>query len=180
MSRALSTPSPAPRLQPRDYGLLRGLFECRMMTLAHATTLYFGDKYEAASKRIQALKSAGYVGDRRSRVGEPSLLYLTKKAFDRLSHDGTLIDFPKLTVDQFIKRSQVKPATFQHELSVMDVRVAITTAIAAGTTHQIQGFTTWPILSEFTANRLRARALARCRQLRPTTRTGKAGGRPDR
>ena len=140
-----------PRLQHRDYEVLRGLFECRMMTLAHATALYFGGKYDAASKRIQALKAAGYVGDRRSRVGEPSLLYLTKKAFDLLTLDGKLADYPKLTTEQFVKRSRIKESTLKHELSVMDVRTAITTAIAAGMTHRIDEFTTWPLLSEFTA-----------------------------
>ena len=38
---------PGPRLQPRDYDLLRGLFECRMMTLAHAAALHFAGRYEA-------------------------------------------------------------------------------------------------------------------------------------
>ena len=139
------------QLQSRDYEVLRGLFECRMMTLAHATALYFGGRYDAASKRIQALKSAGYVGDRRSRVGEPSLLYLTKKTFDLLTLDGKLSGYPKLTTEQFVKRSRIKESTLKHELSVMDIRTAITTAIAAGTTHRIEEFTTWPLLSEFTA-----------------------------
>jgi hypothetical protein len=121
------------------------------MTLAHATALYFGGKYDAASKRVQTLKAVGYIGDRRDRVGEPSLLCLTKKAFALLTAEGKLYDYPKLTADQFAKRSQVKPATLRHELSVMDVRAAITTAIASGTTHCIDEFTTWPLLSEFPA-----------------------------
>jgi Replication-relaxation len=140
-----------PRLQPRDYALLRGLFECRMMTLAHATALYFEGRYEAASKRVQTLKSAGYIGDRRRRVGEPSLLYLTKPAFDRLTVAGKLADFPKLTQEQFAKRSGIKDVTLQHELSVMDVRVAITVAVNASCSHRVDEFTTWPLLHEFTA-----------------------------
>lgn len=151
MSQAIVTPKTVLRLQPRDHKLLRGLFECRIMNLAHATALHFAGKYDAASKRIQALKSAGYIGDRRNRVGEPSLLYLTKKAFDLLRTEGKLHDYPKLTPEQFTRRSQVKPATLRHELSVMDLRVAMTRAIVAETTHRIDDFTTWPLLSEFTA-----------------------------
>jgi hypothetical protein len=151
MSRSTLSAKPGPRIQSRDYELLRGMFECRIMTLAHATVLYFGGKYDAASKRIQALKAAGYIGDRRNRVGEPSLLYLTKKAFGLLTTEGKLQDYPRLTQEQFAKRSQVKPATLRHELSVMDVRVAITMTISTGTTHRIVEFTTWPLLSEFTA-----------------------------
>jgi hypothetical protein len=122
-----------------------------MMTLAHATALHFSGKYNAASKRMQTLRTAGYVGDRRQRVGEPSLLYLTKKAFDHLTAEGKLHAFPKLTAEQFARRCQIKPATLRHELAVMDVRVAITAAIRASTTHQIDEFTTWPLLSQFNA-----------------------------
>src|SRR4051812_46811966 len=107
VSQPPGQPRSRPRLQPRDYDLLRGLFECRMMTLMHATALYFAGKYEAASKRVQALKAAGHIGDRRRRVGEPSLLYLTKRAFDLLTAEGKLADFPRLTPEQFIKRSRI-------------------------------------------------------------------------
>ena len=150
-SESSGQPKPGPRLQPRDYELLRRLFECRMMTLTHATALHFAGRYDAASKRLQSLKATGYIGDRRRRVGEPSLLYLTKKAFDRLMAEGKLTDYPKLTAEQFAKRSRIKKSTLEHELSVMDVRVAIMGAIAASTKHRIEEFTTWPILSQFTA-----------------------------
>ncbi len=141
----------SPRLEPRDYALLRALFECRMMTLAHATALHFAGVYDVASKRIQKLKAGGYINDRRSRVGHASLLYLTKKAFDHLTVAGKLTDYPKLTQEQFAKRSQVKQLTIDHELSVMDVKVAITTAINVGGQHRIDEFTTWPLLHEFIA-----------------------------
>ena len=35
-------------LQIRDFALLRGLFECRVMSKEHATELYFEGKSEAA------------------------------------------------------------------------------------------------------------------------------------
>ena len=44
-------------LQERDLELLRGLFESRVMTLAHAGDLFFDSKPQAAKKRVQKLKS---------------------------------------------------------------------------------------------------------------------------
>jgi len=123
-----------------------------MMTLSQASALYFADRYQAASKRVQALKRAGFIGDRRRSVGESSLLYLTRKAFDRLTAEGKLTDYPTLTEEQFVNRSQIRPSTLEHELSVMDVRVAIHRAIATEANHRIDEFTTWPILSQFTAD----------------------------
>ena len=41
-------------LQPRDHALLRGLFECRVMTTDHAAGLYFDSRNEAAKKRLQS------------------------------------------------------------------------------------------------------------------------------
>jgi len=40
-------------LQERDFALLRGLFESRVMTAAHIASLYFDGKKEAAKKRLQ-------------------------------------------------------------------------------------------------------------------------------
>ena len=139
------------RLQPRDYFILRGLFECRLMTLAHATALYFDGKYEAARKRLQILRTAGYIGEKPRKIGEEMLLFLTKTAFLRLQSDGKLTDYPDLTMEQFLIRSKVQPATIKHELAVMDVRVAITNAIAKSELHRLSEFTTWPMLSQFEA-----------------------------
>lgn len=45
----------------RDYRLLRGLFESRVMTVQHAAALYFGGSLEAARKRVWKLKNAALV-----------------------------------------------------------------------------------------------------------------------
>lgn len=65
-------------LQPRDLALLRGLFECRIMTAGHVATLYFEGKREYTKKRLQKLKTTGFIGERTRRVNEPSLLSLTR------------------------------------------------------------------------------------------------------
>ena len=50
-------------LQDRDLALLRGLFECRVMTNDHATALYFDGNYDPAKKRLQKIKAAGLISD---------------------------------------------------------------------------------------------------------------------
>ena len=47
--------------QDRDLALLRGLFECRVMTTNHAAALYFDHKDDAAKKRLQKIKAAGFI-----------------------------------------------------------------------------------------------------------------------
>ena len=149
---SLATKTVSIQLQPRDIQVFRGLFESRMMSLAHAASLFFAGRYEAAMKRMQALKNAGYVADRWKKVGDQSILYLTRKAFDLLTQQGQINDLPSLTPEQFAKRVQIKESTLAHELQVMDVRVALSNVITASGTHQITEFTTWPLLSQFVAH----------------------------
>ena len=80
-------------LQDRDFIILRGLFESRIMTSAHVAVLYFGGRKEAAKKRLQKLKTAGLIGERGRRVYEPSVLYLTQKAFAFLRAQGVLSEY---------------------------------------------------------------------------------------
>src|ERR1039458_4376960 len=81
-------------VQDRDRLLLRGLFESRVMTTAHATTLYFDNKIHAANKRLQKLKSCGFIGTRPRRAFEPSVLFLTRKGLTLLQEHGVLAQYP--------------------------------------------------------------------------------------
>lgn len=82
-------------LQPRDHALLRGLFESRVMTLAHAADLDFAGRAEMAKKRVQRLKAAGLVRERPLRAYEPSVLFLTDRTFRILSDRGHLSYYPR-------------------------------------------------------------------------------------
>jgi hypothetical protein len=62
--RSVKTKSDSLQLQDRDLALLRGLFECRVMTNDHATALYFDGKSEAEKKRLQKIKAAGLITER--------------------------------------------------------------------------------------------------------------------
>src|SRR5579864_3879777 len=90
--------------QSRDFSLLRGLFESRVMTSPQISALYFAGKREAAKKRLQKLKAAGLINERKRRVNEPSVLFLTRRGFSFLRDEGQLQDFPKLSISAFEKR----------------------------------------------------------------------------
>src|SRR5438477_12979868 len=94
-------------LRPRDFELLRGLFESRVMTLAHIAALYFDGKREMAKKRVQKLKVAGIVRERPRQVSEPSVLFLTRKAFELLADNGHLAAYPKIDPAGMERRADV-------------------------------------------------------------------------
>jgi hypothetical protein len=143
------------KIQPRDWILLRGLFESRVMTLAHATVLYFDGKKEMAKKRLQKLKAFGIVRERPRHFSDPSILFLTRKAFVLLRDHGHLADYPKFGVTDLDKRAHVSDLTLRHELDVMDVKTAIVRAISKTEQFKVAEFSTWPLLYQFIACRPR-------------------------
>jgi hypothetical protein len=139
-------------LQERDFEILLGLFECRVMTLSHITGLYFGGKSEAAKKRIQKLKAGGYLWERTRRIGDPSVLHIGKKAYTALQTHGRLTAFPNIGLAAFDKRAQVSALTLRHELEVIEVRAAFFEAVRKQPQLSIVEFGTWPALHQFTAH----------------------------
>jgi len=142
-------PKPLIDLQERDLALLRGLFECRIMTAAHVAKLYFSGKQEYTKKRLQKLKAAGFIGERTRRVNEPSILFLTRRAFTLLNREGHLSDLPQLSANSFEARADVSELTVRHELEIMDVKAAFHAALAPDKRFSIIEFSTWPLLNQF-------------------------------
>lgn len=140
-----------PQIQERDIALLKGLFESRLITLAQAAPIHFDGKVEAAKKRIQKLKSAGFLGERPRRAYEPSILFLTRKSLTFLAESGQLDAYPPLAWKNMEKRARVADLTLKHELAVMDVKAAFHTAVRGVPALKIAEFTTWPLLHEFAA-----------------------------
>ena len=140
-------------LQERDLGLLRGLFESRIVTAQHIAELYFDGRPETTKKRLQKLKSAGLIGERRRRVNEPSVLFLTRKAVRVLEQQGLLSEYPSLSAASLERRAQVSDLTLRHELEVMDVKAAVYSAIADTVQFTLLKFSTWPLLYQFEAFR---------------------------
>jgi hypothetical protein len=141
------------QFQPRDLALLRGLFESRVMTTAHATALYFDNKIDAANKRLQKLKSCGFIGERPRRAFQPSVLFLTRNGIKQLEAEGILQNYPSFALPALDRRARVSDLTIRHELEVMDVKAAFHSAIKALPSRTIAEFSTWPLLNEFKAYR---------------------------
>jgi len=137
------------QLQPRDLAMLCGLFESRVMTADHISTLYFGSKREYTKKRLQKIKAAGLVSERTRRMNEPSVLFLTRKGFMLLNGQGLLEAYPPLGVNSFEARANVSERTLRHELEIMDVKAAFHAALATSEQFSIVTFKTWPILYQF-------------------------------
>jgi hypothetical protein len=141
------------QFQERDLAILRGLFECRVMTTEHAAALFFGNKYEAAVKRLQKLKTAGLITERPRSAFAPSILFLTRKGLKLLQEKGILNEYPSFDLPVLERRAQVSDLTISHELEVMDVKAAFHTAIKRTISLTIDKFSTWPLLNEFLAYR---------------------------
>src|ERR1039458_7729891 len=140
-------------VQDRDRLLLRGLFESRVMTTAHATALYFDNKIDAANKRLQKLKSCGFIGERPRRAFQPSVLFLTRNGIKQLETAGILQNYPSFALPALDRRARVSDRTIGHELEVMDVKAAFHSAIKTWPARTIAEFSTWPLLNEFKAYR---------------------------
>lgn len=140
-------------LQARDLAVLRGLFESRVMTLAHAADIFFEGKREAAKKRIQKLKAAGFLAERKRRAYEPSILCLATKALEYLRDQGILAEYPDMPKLDLERRATVSEQTIRHELDVMDVKTGFHAAIRAQPRYNIAEFGTWPAQYQFTAGR---------------------------
>lgn len=136
-------------LQTRDITCLRGLFESRVMTAAHVAALYFAGKAEYTKTRLRQLKNAGLVAERQRRVNEPAILFLTRKGFSLLKSSGHLDGLPAMGVNSFAGRANVSELTLRHELEIMDVKAAVTGAVAKANGFSLQTFTTWPLLCQF-------------------------------
>jgi Replication-relaxation len=144
---------PRVELRPRDYKLLTGLLDSRVMTLAHVASLYFDGRAEMAKKRVQKLKAAGYLRERPRLVSSPSVLFLSRKALGKLQEEGRLAGYPLLALSDLDRRAQVSETKLKHELEVMDVKAAFIRAIRAMQQFRATEFSTWPALNQFKACR---------------------------
>ena len=146
---SMSRRTVAVKCQPRDFALLRDLFVSRIMTLAHVAALHFDGRGEAAKKRVQKLKAAGFIAERARRAWEPGILFLTKRGFDLLTTGGHLSEYPRLSATTFERRARVSDLTLRHELEVMDAKAALAPAISRISGMTVVEFNTWPILCQF-------------------------------
>lgn len=141
------------KLQDRDIAILRGLFECRIMTAKHTANLYFDGKSQAAKKRLQKLKAGGLIGERPRGAFVRSILFLTRAGLETLRAHGILSDYPSLPLSALDRRANVSDITIRHELEVVEVKAAFHRAIRGMLSFSVAEFSTWPLLHEFKASR---------------------------
>lgn len=139
----------APRFQTRDIALLRDLFESRVLASGHIASLHFNGSREAAKKRLQKLKAAGLLIERRRRAFEPVVLLLARPGLELLRTEGVIAEYPQFSLPALERRSRVSDLTIRHELEVADVKVAFHRAMSSTETFSIAEFGTWPLLHEF-------------------------------
>jgi len=82
-------------IEKRDLIVLQGLFETGVMTLDHAAVIYFDGRREAVKKRIQKLKSTGFIGDRPRNRFESAVHFLTRKGLQLLEAQGIFGDYAR-------------------------------------------------------------------------------------
>ncbi len=140
-------------LQNRDLALLRGLFECRIMTAGHIAILYFAGKKEATKKRLQKLKAAGLIGERTRHASQAAIFFLSRKGLLALQERGTLTEYPQFDLPALEKRARVSELTIRHELQIMDVKAAFHSSIQSAGNFKLPEFSTWPLLYQFEALR---------------------------
>jgi hypothetical protein len=138
-------------IQPRDLEFLQLLLHTRILTLRHAAALVFNGSGEAAKKRIQKLKSAGLVLEKRRKAYEPGILFLSQKGFECLRRENAL---PELCNNEFVfaKRKDVSELTLRHELAVLDIKTVFHQAAENEKNLSLAEFATWPWLYEFFIN----------------------------
>lgn len=137
------------KVQSRDIHLLSDLLESRCMTLTHLSAVHFLGKAEAAKKRLQKLKAAGFTSARQKRPYEPALLSVTWLGYQLLREHGYLERFPAFNQATFEKHIRLSPLTLQHELAVMDVKAGIVSAVRLSNLIHVRQFDTWTKHHEF-------------------------------
>lgn len=145
-----------PVLTERDRAVLRSLVESRVMTLGQIGALHFTG-YEYAKKRMQQLKAAAYIAERRPRSNPgryyPSILSLARQGFEAFIDGSSQEDAP-ITWDCMRERLDVSGNTLQHELEVVDMKVAFVNALRARCDLDLREFSTNPNRYQFNTEHL--------------------------
>lgn len=127
-------------LQRRDHVLLRDLFASRLTTIAHASTLFFEGSREAAKKRLQKLRAAGFISARSRRPQEAAIYSLTRSGYLALKREGMIDPDEAPGWARLKKRSQIGDFMLAHELAVLDAKAAFWTALAKHSTLNLADF----------------------------------------
>jgi len=136
----------------RDKLILLDLIESRVLTLDQIRAMFFPDTKDMAKKRVQRLKAADFLTERPRRIGEPSILHLTWKAYVALRDGGHVGENSRLSPKTFKRRMAVSGATLTHELMIGDVRTSFIVAMQRSKELELTDFNVWPRRYDFTVS----------------------------
>lgn len=153
----MTTSNHKPQLSDRDRLVFRDLIESRVMTLAQISALHFDGSYEYAKKRLQQLKAAAYVSERKARSNPgryfASMLSLARGGFAAVA-DEPFVRHERMSWDDLRGRLDFSEATLAHEIEVIDMKVAFTQAIRAVPSLVLEEFSTHPRRFQFDTEHL--------------------------
>ena len=156
-----------PELQPRDKAVMRDLIDSRVMKLSQISALHFDGKAPYAQKRVLKLKRAGYINERvpenRGRV-YPSLLSLSRRGFAAFANDNELGSIDARWSDLEGRLAKISESTLDHEIDVVDMKIALVNAVKAIPSLQLDEFSTYPKRFEFLTEHI---GLERAHVLKP-------------
>ena len=126
------------QLQPRDFALLRDVFECRFISIKHAAQLHFGENKDAeadARKRLNQLAKSELLQKQEVKVAGCNVIYrLTKRSVDLLVEHALIPEIIQKQWPSSIRRrytDKMAPTHLAHELGLYDLKVALSGATAA-------------------------------------------------
>ena len=144
-----------PEIQERDTRLFLGLLESRVMTREQLAELYFSGSYEVAKKRLAKLTKSGFVVERKPKANPgyffASILSLGRQGFETLRLAQRLPSFSKIpmTYEDVVDRVALARSTINHEIELIDHKVALSRALDKHASSSLIQFLTWPAHFQF-------------------------------
>lgn len=134
----------------RDIGILRDLFDSRILTAQQIADIHFNGSRNAAKQRLWALKKAGYIAARfGTPPATPEPIRLSRIGFEHLRQTGNIDDYPRLTWLTMSKRLKVSNLTLAHEIDVGSIKAAFYRSARERSDIEIEVAVTWPRLLRF-------------------------------
>lgn len=147
-------------LQERDIAILKDVFDTRFITIEHAADLHFQDLKSAAAsakRRLSKLAENGLLKPQDVPLKRAKKVYrLTKQGLDILIERGILRQLAGEEWDAKLRKrytDTISPAILEHEIGMLDIKVAVNAAIAEQAHLKVIDFGIWPLQYKFPVQR---------------------------
>jgi len=149
-------------LQPRDFALLKDVFNSRFITIAHAAKLHFGDMKSAeasAKRRLAKLadKNCGLLKRQEVNLKRCRVIYrLTKNSVDLLVKCRAIGPRAGEEWDSKVRKrytDRIATSTLEHEIGMLDIKAALQPALEEHAHLKVHEFGVWPYPYQFQVQR---------------------------